>query len=304
MQRIDCPPPGLASKAEKRALGLLDGKNNSERMIDRVASGSPRLTDETGERIIEVGAMTPDMNFEALLVSQDRQILKTTLETMEELSIAVNVCKSPSGAFDLLTRRNIDLVILDCDEGNGAAEIAKTVSKLRVCLKTTIAALVDGPLSGKQITEAGAHVLIQKPLTANFTSDFRTLVYSRMVWERRRHPRYAVQWLVAAKDSEDRPVPVTMEDISRAGVGLSFAGKLLVDDLLKFSLLLPGTNQVIRFEARVLWSLRDHRAGAKFVSMSTVDADVLDTWLQSRHQVTNDGILQTTFLSEHPTLSL
>jgi hypothetical protein len=303
MQCIDCPPPGLASKAEKRALGLLDGKSNGERMISLLAGNSPGFTDETGEGI-EVGDMTPDMKFEALLVSEDLQILKTTLATMEELSIEVNVCKSPSGAFDLLTRRSVDLVILDCDEGNGAAEIAKTVGKLRVCLRTTIAALVDGPLSAKQITEAGADVCIQKPLTANFTSDFRTLVYSRLVWERRRHPRYAVQWLVAAKDSEDRPVPVTMEDISRAGVGLSFAGKLLVDDLLKFSLLLPGTNQVIRFDARVLWSLRDHRAGAKFVSMSTVDADVLDTWLQRRHQVNNDGILQTTFVSEHPALSL
>jgi DNA-binding response OmpR family regulator len=77
--------------------------------------------------------MTPDMNFEALLVSQDLQILQRTSETMEDLSIDVDICGSPLGALDLLTRHNIDLVILDCDEGNGVAEIAKTVSKLRGC---------------------------------------------------------------------------------------------------------------------------------------------------------------------------
>jgi hypothetical protein len=248
--------------------------------------------------------MTPDMKFEALLVSQDPQILRKTLETMQDLSIAVDVCKSTSGAVDLLMRRNVDLVVLDCDEGNGAAEIATTVGKLRGCLKTMIVALVDGPLSGKQMTEAGAHVLIQKPLSANFKNDFRTLVYSRMVWERRQHPRYAVQWLVAAKDSEGRPVPVTMVDISPAGVGLSFAQKLLVDDLLTFRLLLPGTNQIIRFDARVLWNLGDNRAGAKFVNMSTADAEILDTWLQGRHKTSDSGVLPTPVPSEHPALSV
>lgn len=248
--------------------------------------------------------MTPDMKFEALLVSQDLQVLRRTLETMEDLSIDVDICGSPSRALDLLTRRNVDLVILDYDEGNGTAEIAKALSKPGGRLKTTIAALVDGSFSGQQITEAGAHVLIQKPLTDNFKSYFRTLVYSRMVWDWRRHPRYAVRWLVAAKDSKDRPVPVTMENISRVGVGLSFVGKLLVDDILTFRLLLPGTNQIIRFDARVLWRLRDNRAGAEFVNISTVDAGVLDTWLQSRHRVKHGEIPQTTFLSEHRALSV
>jgi hypothetical protein len=248
--------------------------------------------------------MTPDMKFEALLVSQDPQIVRRALETMKDLSIDVDVCKSTSGAVDLLMRRNVDLVVLDCDEGNGAAEIATTVGKLRGCLKTTIVALVDSSLSGKQITEAGAHVLIQKPLSADFKNDFRTLVYSSMVWERRQHPRYAVRWLVAAKDSEGRPVPVTMLDISPAGVGLSYAGKLLVDELLTFRLLLPGTNQIIRFDARVLWSVRDNRAGARFVNMSTVDANVLDTWLQGRNKISDSGVLPTMVPSEYPAMSV
>jgi PilZ domain-containing protein len=247
--------------------------------------------------------MTPDMKFEALLVSQDLQILQRTLETLEDLSIDVEICMSTPRAVDLLTRRIVDLVVLDCPEGNGAAEVVKTISKSG-CLKTTIAALVDGRCSGKQITEAGAHVLIQKPLSNNFKSDFRNLVYSRMVWEWRQHPRYAVRWLVAATDQNDRPVPVTMEDISRNGVGLSFVGKLIVDDILTFRLQLPGTNHIIRFDARVLWRLRDNRAGAEFVNISTVDADVLDNWLKSRHKFKNVGVQQTTLFSKHWALSV
>jgi hypothetical protein len=258
--------------------------------------------DETYWRRKE-GAMTSHMKFEALLVSQDLQIQQTMLQTMEDLSIDVELSRSPSRALDLLTRRSVDLVILDYDEGNGVAEIAK-ILKSGGCLKTTIAALVDDPVSGDQIIEAGAHVLIQKPLTNNFKTDFRNLVYSRLAWERRRHPRSVVRWLVAAKDENDRPVPLTMDDISRAGVGLSFVGNLAVDDVLSFKLLLPGTNRIISFDARVLWRLRDDRAGAEFVNISPIDADVLDTWLQSRHMVKNGGIPQATPLSEPWALSV
>jgi hypothetical protein len=229
--------------------------------------------------------MTPDMKFEALLVSPNLHILKGVLETLEDLSIDVDVCMSPARAVDVLTKRNVDLVVIDCDNSTGAADVAQTLVSSRGRPNMTIAALVDDPLSGKQIAEAGAHVLIQKPLTTDFKSDFRERVYSRMTWERREEPRYGVRWLLAAKDVNDKPVPVTMIDISRDGVGLTFTGKLLVNDVLKVRLLLPETNQIIRFDARILWTLPFNRAGAEFINISTVDADVLDTWLQSRHNV-------------------
>jgi hypothetical protein len=229
--------------------------------------------------------MTPDMKFEALLVSPNLPVLKGLLEVLEDLSIDVDICMSPTRAVDVLTKRNVDLVVIDCDDEASAAELAKKLGNSSSQRKTTIAALAGGPFAGKQVTEGWAHVLIQKPLTANFRADFRKLVYSRMIREWREQPRYAVRWLVAAKDANDRPVPVTMEDISRAGVGLSFVGNLHVDDILTFRVMLPGTNQIIQFDARILWTLRDNRAGAEFVKISRFDSYVLNEWLQSRHKV-------------------
>jgi hypothetical protein len=229
--------------------------------------------------------MTPDMKFEALLVSPNLHILKGVLETLEDLSIDVDICMSPTRAVDVLTKRNVDLVVIDYDKDSGAAEVARTPGSSNGCLNTTIAALVDGPFAGKQITEAGAHVLIQKPLTSSFRSDFRKLVYSRMVWEWRKQPRYAVRWLVTAKDANDKSVPVTIKDISRAGVGLSFVGKLHVNDVLTFRVTLPGTNRMIQFEAYILWTLHDNLGGAELVKISKVDSDVLHEWLQSKHKI-------------------
>ena len=53
--------------------------------------------------------------------------------------------------------------------------------------------------------------------------------------------------------------------------------------------LLPGTNQIIHLEARILWTLHDNRAGAEFVRISTIDADILDGWLKSRHKRETSG---------------
>jgi hypothetical protein len=227
--------------------------------------------------------MTPDMRFEALLVSPNFHILKGVLETLEDLSMDVDICTSPSRAIDVLATRNVDLLVIDWDKGMGAAEVARTLVGSRGRRKMTIAALVEDPVAGKQVTEAGAHVVIQKPLGTNFKNDFRELVYSRMTSETREQPRYGVRLLVAAQDINDKPVPVTMIDISRDGVGLTFTGKVAVDDTLKFRLLLPEANKILRFDARILWTLPYNRAGAEFVNMSTIDADVLQRWLRRRH---------------------
>jgi len=148
----------------------------------------------------------------------------------------------------------------------------------------TIAAIVDRHVAGEHALQAGAHAVLHKPFTSRSKSEFRAAIYSRMIAERHPQSRYAIRWLVAAKDVNDSPVPDTMTDISEAGIGVVFTGRILAGDLLNFSLLLPGTNQIIRFEVRVLWTLRDSVAGAEFIRISTAHSEVLHKWLQQKNQ--------------------
>lgn len=106
---------------------------------------------------------------------------------------------SPSSALDVLGKRDIDLLVVDWDENNQGPEIVKTI-KNRVSRRVTIAAVVDPSRCGNDAIQAGAHAVIQKPLGSTSKWEFRTFAYSRMVAERREQPRYAVRWLVSAKD--------------------------------------------------------------------------------------------------------
>jgi hypothetical protein len=228
--------------------------------------------------------MTPDMKFEGLLVSRDLQVLKAMSGILDDLSIDVDICMTPSRTLDVLGKRDIDLLVVDWDVDTGSPEIIRAIRNT-VCRRVTVAAIVGRSRSGELAIQAGVHAVIQKPLWSASKCEFHTFAYSRMVAERRQQARYSVRWLVAAKDMSNRPVPVTLTDISAAGLGLLFTGKLVVGDLLKFQLFLPGTNYIIRCEARVVWTLRGRVAGAEFENISAVDSSVLHKWLQQKHQV-------------------
>jgi len=228
--------------------------------------------------------MTPDMKFEGLLLSRDVQVLKAMSGIMDDLSIQVDLCMSPSRALDLLGKRDIDLLVVDWDENNGSPEIIKTITN-SVGRRVTVAAILDRKLGVAQAMSAGAHTIIRKPLMEGCTREFRKRVYSRMLAERRQQPRHAVRWLVAAKDVNDVAVPVTLMDISEMGIGIFFTGKLVAGDLLQFKLLLPHANHAIHFEARIVWTLPGNAAGAEFESISIADAGLLHKCLQQEHRV-------------------
>jgi CheY-like chemotaxis protein len=228
--------------------------------------------------------MTATIKFEALIVSKNLAVLREVLEILEDLSAKVDVCMSPARAVDILHTRNVNLLVLDCDLGNGAAEIMKQSGKLKTCRPMSIVALVDDVVSGKDIIQAGANVLIFKPLTRWSRNDFCKHVYARMVKEWHLGNRYAVRLTVVAKDAKGRSVPITITNISKGGIGMSHCGGLLVADILHCRLCLPGTTQIIEFDARVRWTTRDDKAGANFATISALDDAVLCKWLQQKRQ--------------------
>jgi hypothetical protein len=235
--------------------------------------------------------MTPDMKFEGLLVSRDIHVLKEMTRIMEDLSIDVDLCMFSNRALDILGKREIDLLVIDCEDHGSASEILGALGSLSGSRRITTLAIVNGGIPGEPI-RAGAHVVVQKPLSDNFQVEFRDLVYARMVAERRQQHRYAVRWLVAAKDMNGNPVQVTVTDLSEAGIGFSFAGRVSAGDRLKLRVMLTGANQIIQFDARAVWTLRSNIAGAEIVSISAADSDVLRKWLKQKHEVKNAATQQ------------
>lgn len=222
--------------------------------------------------------MTSDMAFECLLVSRDPGVVCVMNKLLDNLSISTKVCFSTSKAFDQLAGRNTDLVIVDWDDDS--AELLAGIRKSNGWRKPTVVAL-----SPDDCTVRGADIVLPKPVTDKSGARSLKAAYSRMLYDHRRHTRYALMSRVMATDERGRSVEATILDIGDGGVGLSTKEEFAVGDVLSFRLLLPGAERAIYIQARVQWTREYGAIGCEFLRIPPVDLNILHDWLKSKNQI-------------------
>jgi CheY-like chemotaxis protein len=222
--------------------------------------------------------VTSDMAFECLLVSRDPGVVYVMNRLLNNLSISTNVCLSSSRAFDQLSGGSTDLVIVDWEDDS--AEFLERARNLSGWQKLTVVAVspTDRPVPG-------ANVVLRKPVTDESGAKSLKVVYSRMLYDHRRHTRYALMRSASATDDHNRCVDVTILDIGDGGVGLSTKQEFTVGDTLSFRLLLPGTDRAIYIQARVQWTRHYGAVGCEFLRIPPVDLNILHDWLTSKNQI-------------------
>lgn len=222
--------------------------------------------------------MTPDMAFECLLVSRDPGVVCVMNKLLNNLSISTNICLSSSKAFDQLSGGSTDLVIVDWEDGS--AEFLNRARKFSGWQKLTVVAVspTDCPV-------LGADVVLRKPVTDESGAKSLKVAYSRMLYDHRRHTRYALMSTVSATDDKSRFVDVTILNIGDGGVGLSAKHEFTIGDTLSFRLLLPDTDRAIYIQARVRWTRQYGAVGCEFLRIPPVDLNILHDWLTSKNQI-------------------
>src|ERR1700734_68693 len=197
---------------------------------------------------------------------------------LDDLSISTKVCLSTSKAFDQLASLNTDLVIVDWDEDS--AELVTGIRKANGWGKPAVVAV-----SPNDYTVRGADIVLPKPITDKSGARSLKAAYSRMLYDHRRHTRYALMSKVTATDERDRSVEVTILDIGDGGVGISTKEQFTVGDVLCFRLLLPGADRTIYIQARVQWTREYGALGCEFLRIPPVDLNILHDWLTSKNQI-------------------
>ncbi|MGB7599625.1 MAG: PilZ domain-containing protein [Candidatus Sulfotelmatobacter sp.] len=197
---------------------------------------------------------------------------------LDDLSISTKVCLSPSKAFDQLEGRNTDLVIVDWDEDS--AELLTGIRKSNGWRKPTVVAV-----SHNACTLRGADIMLSKPVTDKAGARSLKAAYSRMLYDHRRHTRYALMSKVMAMDERERSIEVTILDIGDGGVGISTKEHFTVGDVLCFRLLLPGADRTIYIQARVQWTREYGALGCEFLRIPPVDLNILHDWLTSKNRI-------------------
>jgi PilZ domain len=222
--------------------------------------------------------MTSDMAFECLLVSRDPRVVGTMNKLLGNLSISTNLCLSSSRAFDQLSDGSTDLIVLDWED-----ESADLLFRLRnsgTWQKPTVVAV-----SSRECPMPGAHVVIRKPVTETSGAKSLKAAYSKMLYDYRRHARYALMSSVRATTARRQLVDINITDIGDGGVGLISKEEFTIGDVLTFHLFLPGSERQIYIEARVQWTRNYGAAGCEFLRIPPVDLSILHDWLRSKNPI-------------------
>lgn len=216
--------------------------------------------------------MTPDLSFEALLVSRDPSVICPLKRLLDELSIRTIVCLSSSKALKQLSEGSTDLIIVDCE--NSVGELLGIFALSGRPRPTVVAvAALDGPL-------AGVHVVIPKPVTTESSSKALKLAYSLMLRDYRRTARHVLMSSARATDQANQTRAILITDIGDGGVGISSKDPVSVGDTLSFRITLPDTVRAIAIHAAVEWTRDYGVAGCRFLRIPPVDLDILHDWLK------------------------
>jgi hypothetical protein len=197
---------------------------------------------------------------------------------LDNLSISTKLCLSASRAFDQLTVRNADLVIVDWDEDS--AELLTGIRKSNGWRKPTVVAV-----SPHDYPVRGADIVLPKPITDNSGAKSLKAAYSRMLYDHRRHTRYALMSKVTVTDERGRSIEATILDIGDGGVGISTKAEFTVGDVLCFRLPLPSADRTIYIQARVQWTREYGALGCEFLRIPPVDLNILHDWLTGKTQI-------------------
>jgi hypothetical protein len=204
---------------------------------------------------------------------------------LDEFAIQIDVCVRPSRVVDRLSENSVDLVVVDWEDQHIASEIVRKITDSKG-QKPTIMAIVDASIPVSEVKQAGAHLVMQKPITPESATASMKRAYSRMVHDYRRYARHAIMHAVSAtRGCDGLCLPVTVTNISEGGVGLLTKEKLGVGDQLEFPLTLPGAEEVIHIRARVLWTREPGMAGAEFTNIAHADLRILYAWLWSKCKI-------------------
>jgi len=222
--------------------------------------------------------MTPEMQFQCLLVCSDAGVYTTMHRALQSFSIAVDHCLSGTKGLKVLEEENLDLVVIDC-QGETYSELLQKLSA--VSKKPKPAALL---IADRELHCGVSHMFLSKPVTDWSATEAVKSAYSRMLLNHRLHARHALYERVQAKDHNGRTYNVIVTDLGEEGFGLR-ATDLLVGTTLSLQVHPQGLPVPVHIEGRVIWTREYGMAGCEIVAMPPVDRDVFREWLKDHIRV-------------------
>lgn len=222
--------------------------------------------------------MTPEMQFECLLVCSNPAIYGTLCRALQCLSISIDHSLLGDKSLKAIDKGNHDLIVIDC-QGQTYADVLQRFSGDTRKPTPTVVLIAEQQLHGE-----GAHIFLRKPVTDWSATEALKSAYSRMLLNHRWHARYALYERVEAEDDSGKTYRAVITDIGEGGFGLRATG-LSVGTRLSLHVPLQGLPTALHIGGRVIWTREYGVAGCDISATPPLDRELLRDWLKDHIRV-------------------
>lgn len=223
------------------------------------------------------------MNLDSLLISRDPGLLEVLRQSLEKISVDVEVCPENRPGRELLAKRKFDAVIIDCDDLQGGVEILRDLRTTQSNSKSVAFAVLNGKTTTQEAFQCGANFVLQKPLTPVHATRCFNAAINFMVRERRRYFRYPIEIPVHITLGKNPELTATSTNLSEGGMAIRTVAKLLRDTEAELRFTLPGASTTtLELKGQVAWNDGTGHVGIRFVQVPQSSQYQLDKWLTDR----------------------
>ncbi len=215
------------------------------------------------------------------MVSADTATVRVFKHSLQEFSIAPDVCQDAPDAIQLLNRRKYDAVIVDLQIGGQAGTILDEVHR-SPSNRTAVTFIVSG--TDAQETAAyrkRAGFAFERPVTAESIRATLKFAYGLILRARRRYFRCPVSVLVVIRRAAQPEIRGHSVNISEGGMAISTVTPFNAGEDVQVQFALPGCGRPFLSESTVCWGKTD-QLGVRFVSLSQERQAELQVWLSQK----------------------
>jgi CheY-like chemotaxis protein len=215
-------------------------------------------------------------NLEMLVVSNDYSALKVMVSACQGLGARLESVSSITGANNHARHNKVDGMIIDMAM-EGAAGLIETVRKEGSNHAAVVFACIENSLHSQQALQAGANLLVQKPVSLDNLVKLLTASAPMLEEERRRYFRHplVIPITVSHKGVQHRALTSNM---SQTGMAIRSFRVFESRAPVEFAFDLPSGPSV-KGQGEVMWVDSEGRVGIKFIFLSCSGEYPLAEWL-------------------------
>jgi CheY-like chemotaxis protein len=195
------------------------------------------------------------MGLECLILTADPAVLSEVRASLTEYKAVLQFRQDTASAVELVARRHLDGLVIDCDDVPGGRESLTQLRSTPANKQTLILAIVNGTTSEQQALSMGADFAFSKPIQQNRLRSVLEIAVPKMEREHRRYFRFEVDLPVRFRGAEGTTFTARIKNLSEGGLAIKLNDPVRLTGVVVLDFDLPSIEpQPFHGKAEIIWT--------------------------------------------------